>query len=298
MLHEGKMTSQEIAAFYEISYSTYRKNNRKSLCLADLHKYAEFEEVYGGVFITKVLRQQDFCDVIDYEKFFLDGFNKLPRTNEGEEFGTAYGIALRTIDEVNKARRAKGRKAILAETLAENYYSKIIERLYGKTTLKAHLFEQGYYTPEEVDAAKGEKGWRLSFKLIQIEKGKYRELTAEENELFKEIAKSRYLNKNIDQAIDEMEVISNIKNKLYGSLEEIQQELKHTENTFDKVRQDFTDRTGLILVSKGTKYKAADGFYYDYNENFRGAYDYCVEKSEQIDKEKEKPIEILDDKRV
>ena len=48
----GKMTSKELAAWFGISYGTYRNNKDEKL--EELCDYADFEEVYGGVCIKEI----------------------------------------------------------------------------------------------------------------------------------------------------------------------------------------------------------------------------------------------------
>ncbi len=46
------MTSKEIAEWFGVSYGTYRNNKEEKL--GELHDYADFEEIYGGVRINKI----------------------------------------------------------------------------------------------------------------------------------------------------------------------------------------------------------------------------------------------------
>lgn len=53
-LHLGKMTSQELAKWFGISYGSYRSRKIKEQKLEELKYFADFEEIYGGVNILDI----------------------------------------------------------------------------------------------------------------------------------------------------------------------------------------------------------------------------------------------------
>ena len=52
-LRLGKVTTKELANWFGISYGTFRNN--KTQKLDELKLYCEYEEIYGGINITKIL---------------------------------------------------------------------------------------------------------------------------------------------------------------------------------------------------------------------------------------------------
>lgn len=212
------------------------------------------------------------------------GLEKLPRDNEGDPYGTLSAIAIQSLEEVNMARKKIGKNPISVSTL-KVYYSPFAKELYGEGGLKSNLFNRGYYTEEEVQEKKGAIGWKLSTMLIKLSEGRYRELTAEEELLFKKIAEEKDKNEHIDTKIERSKIVDEVLNDEFEDVKSIKQAFKTVDNVFERMRSAFQDETGSTLVSRGTKFKAADGFYYEYNENYHNAYD---EKVKQNKKKKEK----------
>jgi len=64
-LHLGKMTSKELAEWFGIAYSTYRKTTKKKLEI--LKAYCEYTRVRGGVEISKIHQAEYVKDPTTYE---------------------------------------------------------------------------------------------------------------------------------------------------------------------------------------------------------------------------------------
>ena len=62
----GKISSKELAEWFGISYDRYRKI--KTAKLEELKLYAEFDEIYGGVNITKLLDENNIIYTKDRKK--------------------------------------------------------------------------------------------------------------------------------------------------------------------------------------------------------------------------------------
>lgn len=57
-LHQGKMTNKELAEWFGIKVQSLK--NKKKEKLKELEKYADFEEVYGGVNILKIKLKDEY----------------------------------------------------------------------------------------------------------------------------------------------------------------------------------------------------------------------------------------------
>ena len=67
----GKMTSQEIAKWIGIKYSTYSNNIEKYLIQLD--NFCDFEKIYGGVIIKEIYQSVYEKNIEEkYDKMYLE----------------------------------------------------------------------------------------------------------------------------------------------------------------------------------------------------------------------------------
>ena len=83
------MTSKELAEWMGIKYPTYRKNIKDRL--EYLKHFAEFDEVYGGVIITKIYIEEFVKNISDDDTFFNNEIDRCVKEQEG--FASITGIA-------------------------------------------------------------------------------------------------------------------------------------------------------------------------------------------------------------
>ena len=257
-LQVGKMRSEEIANFFEYSYSWYRKKENKEKALKKLKDYAEYEKIYGGVLITKVIKEEFLPEELNLEELFLEELKKLPKSiyYENEVYGSLIQMARDTIDEINEIRRQHLWKPWTESTLADKYGS-ISKQFFGAIKLNQKAFHNGRYGTLQLVQAKGPMGFRLSCMLIKTDVGGYRELTKNEQELFKETFEE--IKKKRKEEDEQLEYCEAAYEKYYGDKQDGEALLEVYErksaDLFKEVREAFILKTSLTLVSKGTTWR-------------------------------------------
>lgn len=76
----GKMSTKELAEWFGISYGGFR--NSKKLKLEELKNFADFEEVYGGVNIKKIINPIYIKNSQTIREVYQQGFEELMNENE------------------------------------------------------------------------------------------------------------------------------------------------------------------------------------------------------------------------
>lgn len=74
-LRIGKMTTKELAEWFGISYGSFRTMKEKKL--EELQKYAIFEEIYGGVNITAIIKETYNKKDNQIRQVYQQGFEEL-----------------------------------------------------------------------------------------------------------------------------------------------------------------------------------------------------------------------------
>lgn len=172
-LHLGKMTNKELADWFGIKQNTFTQFKKKKL--KELENYATFEEIYGGVNITGIIKEtynkkdnqirevyqqgfEEFKQPIDtvshineqiYEKYY----DKLPTLSSAAS-GYRYAIEVRNANYgvPFKGNGAKGHCYYLWCKMEEKdgtqYYIQFTEE---EEKIKQRLLKQHFGTNEEKD---------------------------------------------------------------------------------------------------------------------------------------------------
>lgn len=165
MLKLGKMTTKEIADWMGISYSGFRK--RKKEKLETLRYFADFDEVYGGVYIKEIFQSVFDKNVSKDNAIYMKELRK-----------TANGIST-----------CAGMTRVLKKEEVPPYFE------LSDTTIAKRLSKAGYrlFGPYQ---GNGEVGNRKMIWAIELDKyNHYRELNDEENEILKELVGNYYSEK-------------------------------------------------------------------------------------------------------
>lgn len=215
LLKLGKMSSRELADWFNISYGTYRKV--KAQRLETLSDYCDFEEIYGGVIIKEI-----YIDT--YDKDLNKRIDKM---------------VLQEIKETNGLMSISG----MAKKLSLSTYE---ERLANKS--RANLF--GQFSKENPIMAEGKFGFRKAVWAIKINDiDAYRKLSEDERIIWRQVLDQFY-----NKKLDEEEVLLKVSIAEYclaqkKTLEEYTQMLNdYGFNFFGLAVSKFKDQTGLQIV--------------------------------------------------
>lgn len=82
MLKLGKMTSRELAQWFNISYNTYK--NKINKYLEVLENYCEFDKIYGGVNIKEIY-VEEYDKTLNFkdDKLYLEEIQRCVETQDG-----------------------------------------------------------------------------------------------------------------------------------------------------------------------------------------------------------------------
>lgn len=162
----GKMSSQELATWFGVTYNTYRHHTTKYQ--EQLKEYCEFEKCYGGIEITKV-----YCPIrnepqkLEQDKsLYLQEIEQCIRYQDG--LATLSGMSRKYVEQGVFANESTARRRL----------TKAGEELFGITKeLMSH----------------GEVGAREYVWAIKLDNyNKYRAMTPEEDKRFDEIITTCY----------------------------------------------------------------------------------------------------------
>lgn len=161
----GKMSTKELAAWFGVSYGSFR--NKKHKALEELKEYCRYEAVYGGVKITDIyISEYVNSKTANYE---------LVKAHVPEEWDSS---GLDTKKNVSDKIYGKYKRELtIQNTTTYNYVCKASDELYGK----AKDYEHG--------GTKGNCWYKLC--IIQPD-GSRRLLTTEEEQRRKEIKDKYY----------------------------------------------------------------------------------------------------------
>lgn len=217
ILHLGKMTSQEIADWMGIAYSTYRKNNAQRL--EYLTNFADFTKYRGGVEIKEIYIPTFVKNISVEDQYYIDAIRE-----------TSNGLA--TISGITrKLKRDKPEfKDIPEETLYKRM-SKAGDRAFGKTA---------------DDNSKGTHGTRHYIWAIKVDNyNYYRFMTAEEEAIYKRI-RDKYCKDKAEIAEKEALLKDAYKKKEISAEEYAEKSCEL--DFFGEVLSEFRAETGLQLV--------------------------------------------------
>lgn len=176
-LVKGKISSQELASWFGISYSTYRK--KKPVLLESLSEYCSFKEVYGGVevydvFISEYVnpKQKNYKEVESHVDEEWDESGLDTKKNVASKIYSKYKNVL-----------------TIQPSTTYNYVRKASNKLYGPAN--------DYHTSGTI----GNCWYRLC---IVDADGNRRPLTKEEQSIREKI-KSKYCSKEEQQQREEIE---------------------------------------------------------------------------------------------
>ena len=168
ILKKGKMASKDLAAWFSISYSTYRKNKKEKL--EELKSFCDYDEVYGGVLVKEVyspiyVKEMDKID----DEIFL---REVRRT--GNMLSSVTGIANKLIQE--------GDKNYMGLNFNQVRYrmDKAGNRCFGRFGEENVLFD----ATKSVNPSVGEREKVWAIKVYGDNPNRYRYLTYEERKLF------------------------------------------------------------------------------------------------------------------
>lgn len=233
VLRIGKMTSKELAAWFGITYNSYKNQISKRLKM--LEDYCTFEKVFGGVVISEIYIETFSGLTVDDELFMKeieDNYNKnqewvysvagIARKFE-QTYAEIYSVNGKTIDVRNINRRlAKARKRCLP--LLSKKYPDIVGA-YGNS----------------------KKVWAIK----EGELNEYRSLTTAEQTIFDDLIRQYY---NTNQGIEEIKEAELTKAAFKSgeiTLEELGDEVfaEGKGNFFFEVLCEFTRQTEKTIVS-------------------------------------------------
>lgn len=161
----GKMTSKELAQWFNVTSKTYQNNNSKYL--DKLSDFCQFEKVYGGVIVQEIyVSKYDKLWRKKADQFYLEEISRCVEEQDG--LATLAGIARKMVNEGK----------FESESTAKRQLTKSGDRLFGQIK-DLH--------------GKGIAGVRERLWAIKVDDyNKYRLMTAEEEERFDKIIESLY----------------------------------------------------------------------------------------------------------
>lgn len=219
-LKKGKMSTKDLATWMNMNYSTFRNHKKRNLEI--LHKFCDFEQVYGGIFIKEVYEPIYYQNMPDDEKVFLE---EIKVANEG--LSTVSGMS-RKLREFNENYKSLSDSQVRRRMSKWNY-------LFG-------LYEGGR------KQAMGEYGSRKYVYAIMISSyNQYRSLTQEENKLFTHILKS-ILGDQVEKVKQMMLLDQAFKNSDMSKDEYFIKRERFGLDLFPHVLKQFKKETGLQLV--------------------------------------------------
>ena len=216
----GFMKSQELAQWFNISYSNYRKNAVKKLKL--LSNYCEYKKVWGGVQIKKIYEDTYNPDFTIYTKIYLD---QIMKTDEG--LSTFAGMT----------RKRKKQNDDLNNVLYNTEYNRLRKAgnlAFGQIN-KDTKIGQGLF---------GMKRYVWAIRLDQF--NHYRSLTYEERELYKSCTKE-ICAENVERVMQGMLLNQAYKSGEMTKEEFLQAQEQYGTNLFPEIRDLFLMKTGYKL---------------------------------------------------
>lgn len=222
----GKMTSTELAQWFNISKKSFTNNS--SRYLEKLNDFARFERVWGGVEILEIYLDEYVkgYNVID-DTYFNKEIDRCIKEQDG--LASISGIS-------NKAKLEVKEYAPLAESSLRYRMTKAAARGYGEN---------------------GSLGFREREWAIKLDDyNHYRALTAEEYGIFAEIT-SDYQSKVPEKSIEKEKLEIRLREKEIDVDEYFRLVDGQELSVFPQIMWEFSARTGLKLVLATGYYKRA-----------------------------------------
>ena len=225
----GKMPTKELAEWFGIAYSTFRK--RSSILLEELKYFCDYEKYYGGVEIKQIY-------ISEYVKNLTskDSEVYLALVKESENFlcsiaGMARKLTLLYPDTWGKLSSYSIEKRLRKAGIA----------LFGKTNLPAYREQEERYS-----GPYGYKEYCWAIKVSNL--NEYRFLTEEEDKIFGILLESYNVSGKdiaLKQEYDKEKLQAFKENKI--TKEEYILAMEHSE-LFPNLLSKFKEQTGLALV--------------------------------------------------
>lgn len=121
----GKMTSAELADWFNITSSTYTHNRKKKL--EELKIFADFEEIYGGINITNI-------KIPIYAKRGSRAYNIIRENFSNAWHKSGYDTAARVGSQI--WRNQAELKNMISESTAKAYTARVRTEFYGRVYKK------------------------------------------------------------------------------------------------------------------------------------------------------------------
>lgn len=222
----GKMTSKELAAWFGISYGSYRVCKKEKL--GELSDYAEFDEIYGGVLIKKIRGEGSYIkEGRKSKEIVLKAFDE-----EWSETGldTCSSVAIKIYDKHRN-------ELTIAPTTTYNYTVEARNELYGK--------------PFGADGKLGNCRYIWVKATDQRDGTKLLELFNEEEEKIKRDLMNKYFSTDAEKEVMVAEMVNRgelTKEEAYDTLVE----MKHLNNAgFMAFKAELEEKIGYPVL-KGT----------------------------------------------
>lgn len=222
----GKMTTKELATWFGVAYSTFRKNSAERF--EKLEDYCEFERIYGGIIIKEIyVEEYDKNLNINDQKLVLEEIKSCIETQGG----------LSTINGIS--RKYTHNQTFSSLSTAKKRISKASLNLFGETkALTSH-------------GIAGSREYLWAIKLDDY--NHYRYMTEEEEKRFDEIICACYM---VEPArIKQAALLENqLKDKEIDIDEYFELKDRLGLNTFKDCIFKFKEETGYMIV-KCTKHE-------------------------------------------
>ena len=252
-LHLGVMKTQELAEWFQISYSTFRKVKKQKL--DELKLYCNFNEIYGGVDVIEIYEEEYIKDSKKNYELIKSSFDE---EWNADGLDTCSNVAVKIYDKHKN-------ELTIGDNTAYNYVIKARNELYGKPFMS--LGELGscmyIWCRKEYDEQNN----------IVV----YTEFTDEEQAIKKELMK-KYFSTDVEKEImvaemvnhgeitkaEAYDVLCEMKNLNGGGFMAFKAELEHTlgckiakatllDRNADKI--EFIDNKTHMISSKSIKSK-------------------------------------------
>lgn len=223
-LHEGKMTIQELADWFGVKLSTYRRTSVNYL--KKLEDYCEFERIYGGIDVKTIYMYEYDKDIQrKVDKIFLKATREAIRNGEG----------LQSISGLAEQYKYNPVFANLSEHGIRRQLTKARDSLFGTIPVGERVSTQG------------KAGTRKIVWAIKLGRNLYRHLTVEEQDLLKNLEDIVYGNIKDEKAFFEVHHLLLTEEITFEAYKKIVQ--SNGWDFFANVINEFTIRTsGLTLV--------------------------------------------------
>lgn len=228
-LEIGKMSTKELAKWFGLSYSTYRK--KAKVLLEELNYFCNYEKVHGGVIIKEVFLSEYIKNLTSQDSELYLQLVKESESHLCSISGMARKLAVLYPDEWGKLSDATARRRLCKAGIA----------LFGETNLPAYRKQEERYS-----GPYGYKEYCWAIKVSDL--NEYRFLTEEEDKIFGILLDSYHVSGKdiaLKQEYDKEKLQAFKENKI--TKEEYILAMEHSE-LFPNLLSKFREQTGLTLV--------------------------------------------------